>query len=163
MRFKRSFTLVTGVVIVTLCGAAGYPALAASPSLPHAVSTAAPTLVPYLPGTDSPNESGPPDVETVVDGVTLTCWDVLAGFIYSVNATNIHIWNEPGGSPEWEINKGAWFDTLWDFGNDGPYHCLSLGTYDGSTWVYGIRNYDYPNGSRGFVGLQYLDIEYYDE
>lgn len=165
MRAKHSFLLVAAAVVLAASGTA-YPAVAsgAPVSQSQRATTTGPTLMPDVPGNSAPTVTGPPEQELTEGGYTFDCWNIDGGIIYYVNAPDIHIWNYPGGSPEWDINQNAWFDSNWlirDSPTDpwqGPYHCVSLGPAAGIYWVYGFANFGAPNSPKGFVGLQYLDI-----
>jgi hypothetical protein len=166
MRLKRSFLLIAGAAVLAV-SAAAVPAFASgtSASLPRTAAAGTPTLIPVVPGSNAaPQVTGPPEQFLNLYGDIFDCWNIDGGIVYGVNATNIHIWNYPGGSPDWEINKGAWFDTSWLIQDTsggpeyGPYHCISYGTDDGNYWVFGFRNFGAPNSTEGFVGMQYLDL-----
>jgi hypothetical protein len=167
MRLKRSFLVAAGAIVVALSTAA-YPAFAsgAAGSPSHETSADAPTLVPYLPTTTNSAITGPVEQFPTADGTELDCWNANGWTILSVNATNIHIWTQPGGAPAWEINKGAWFDSSWMIKDSsgtyqGPYHCASYGPDNNTFWVYGFRNYG--DSPIGWVGMQYLDIYEFED
>jgi|SRR5580693_5713724 hypothetical protein len=156
----RRYIAILATVFALAAIAIGYPAFAASTTRGTLGLTAStsPIMVPAPPNDAA--VTGPPEVFLTVNNVKMACFNIDSGIVYSVNATGIHIWNDPGGDPLYEINKNAWFDSGWIINKEGPYHCLSDVDYYGKIWVYGFRNHG--DDDYGFVGLNYLDIhEFY--
>jgi hypothetical protein len=160
MRVHRYLTvLAAGVLLASVVAA--HPALA-SDSVVHGVSrpnSSAFVLTPD-PGASDSTPDGPTEVNGVIDGIDVDCFNIDGGVTEYVDASDVHIWNEPGGSWEYEINEDAWFDSEWSINNEGPYHCGSNGIWKGSYWVLGYRNANPSN--QGWVGLQYLHIKFFD-
>jgi uncharacterized protein (DUF2141 family) len=100
----------------------------------------------------------------VVPAFNFSCpnaWTTPSPFTKVVNATGIHIRNNPQGSVLYSIAKGAHFESLWFDSNGFQVGCESPiegpGPSPAQHWILG---WDTGNNKHiGWVGLKYLNSE----
>lgn len=157
---RRYLMLIAGGILMA-ASAVTYPALASSsPSHRIVLQQGSSTWAMSPASIPNSGPTGPHELTGTIDGVKVYCFNIDGGVVEYVDANNIHIWNHPGGTAEYKINKDAYFDSNWNIsGEGGPYHCGSNGRLNNIFWVFGFRNATPHNV--GWVGLPYLHIKFF--